>query len=330
MKTKEIAALLGGTVEGDTELDIHGLSGSENAKAGEMTFAVDNERLETAEKGSSSCILTTRATRASKKTLIRVDNPKLAFLIVYNVLNQAVIRERFTHPTATVSASAQIGKNVWIGPNTIIGDEVSLGDGAIIEGNTAILKGCKIGPSCRIYPNVTLYEGVILKKKVIIHGGAVIGADGFGYVKEGGVIYKFPQLGRVIIEDNVEIGANTTIDRGSLSDTIIGANSKIDNLCQIAHNVKTGKNMLMAAQCGVSGSTVLGENVTMGGQVGVIDNAVIGDNATLAARCGVIGDVGKGEIVFGFPARPIAQMKRQLAVLSWLTKNFRALSKSIK
>jgi UDP-3-O-[3-hydroxymyristoyl] glucosamine N-acyltransferase len=171
---------------------------------------------------------------------------------------------------------------------------------------------------------------VKLGKNVVLHSGAVIGSDGFGYVKDKDKIYKFPQLGKVVIEDDVEIGANTTIDRGSLSDTVIGRGSKIDNLCQIAHNVRVGRNVLMAAQCGVSGSTVIGNNVMIGGKVGITDNAVIGDDVVIGAGSAVIGSLEKGDKVWGVPARPIAQTKRQMAVLSWLTKNFSVISKKLK
>ncbi|MFH1878431.1 MAG: UDP-3-O-(3-hydroxymyristoyl)glucosamine N-acyltransferase [Candidatus Omnitrophota bacterium] len=158
----------------------------------------------------------------------------------------------------------------------------------------------------------------------------VAGADGFGYVKDKGKVYKFPQLGIVIIEDDVEIGANTTIDKGSLGDTVIGAGSKIDNMCQIAHNVKIGRNMLMAAQCGISGSTVIGDNVTMGGQAGIVDNVVIGDNVTIGAKSAVIGSLRDNAVVWGIPARPIAQTKRQMAVLSQLAKSGKISRKSEK
>ena len=163
-----------------------------------------------------------------------------------------------------------------------------------------------------------------------LHSGIVVGSDGFGYIKEAGAILKFPQLGRVIIEDNVEIGANTTIDRGSLSNTVIGSGTKIDNLCQIAHNVKIGKNVLMAAQCGISGSTTIEDNVTIGGQVGVADNITIGANTLVAAKSGIIGSIEKDAVVWGIPARPIAQTKRQMASLTWLAKNMHRLSQHLK
>ena len=330
MKIKELAILVKGVVEGDGDINITGLSGIESARSGDLTFAVDEAHLAGAEKGGVSCILTNNLLRKSKKPLIRVKNPKLSFLIIYNNFHEHKNKNAFVHSAACVSTSAHLGNNVWLGSGVVVEDGVNIGDYVVIESNTVVKKNSVIGPACHLYPNVTLYENTKLGRNVILHAGAVIGSDGFGYVKDAGKIYKFPQLGSVIIEDDVEIGANTTIDRGSLSDTIIGAGTKIDNLCQVAHNVKIGKNVLMAGQCGISGSTVIGNDVSMGGQAGVADNITIGDNVTIGAKSAVIGNIEKNSVVWGIPARPIAQTKRQMAVLARLTKNFKALSRILK
>jgi len=330
MKIKELALLVKGVAEGDDDVDITGLSGVESARLGDLTFAMDEAHLASAEKSDASCVLINNLLRKSKKPLIRVKNPKLSFLIIYNSFNTQKNKNAFVHSTACVSKSAQIGSNVWLGSGVVVEDDVNIGDHVTIESNSVVKKNSAIGSFCHIYPNVTLYENAKLGKSVTIHAGAVIGSDGFGYVKDDGKIYKFPQLGGVIIEDNVEIGANTTVDRGSLSNTVIGAGTKIDNLCQIAHNVKIGKNMLMAGQCGISGSTTIGNDVTMGGQAGAADNITIGDNVIIAAKSAVIGDIKKNSVVWGIPTRPIAQTKKQMAVLSWLTKNFKSLSRISK
>jgi len=293
MKIKELAILVKGVAEGDDDINITGLSGIESARLGDLTFAVDEAHLTNAEKSDVSCILADSRLRKSTKPLIRVKNPKLSFLIIYNNLHAKESKNAFVHPAAVVSDSAHIGNNVWIGAGAVVEDGVTIGDHVIIESNSVLKKNSRIGSFCHIYPNVTLYENTKLGVNVILHAGAVIGSDGFGYVKDGGKIYKFPQLGSVIIEDNVEIGANTTVDRGSLSDTVIGAGTKIDNICQIAHNVKIGKNVLIAAQCGISGSTVIGNDVTMGGQAGAADNITIGDNVTVGAGSAIIGDIEK-------------------------------------
>jgi UDP-3-O-[3-hydroxymyristoyl] glucosamine N-acyltransferase len=330
MKIKELAILVKGVAEGDDDINITGLSGIESARLGDLTFAVDEEHLTSAEKSDVSCVLTDALLRKSTKPLIRVRNPKLSFLIIYNKFHARESKNAFVHSAAVVSPSARLGNNVWIGPGAVVEDGVTIGDHVIIESNSVVKKNSEIGPFCHLYPNVTLYENIKLGKNVILHAGVVLGSDGFGYVKDEGKIYKFPQLGSVIIEDDVEIGANTTVDRGSLSDTVIKEGTKIDNLCQIAHNVKIGKNVLMAAQCGISGSTVIGNDVTIGGQAGAVDNIIVGDNVIVGAKSAIIGDVEKNAVVWGLPARPIAQTKRQMAVLAWLTKNFKALSRIIK
>ena len=330
MEITKLAALVGGTAEGDDGSSITGLSGFDSAKPGDLTFALDDEKLALAEKSNASCILTPTTARKSTKPLIRVKNPKLSFLMIYNAFNKRPAPKGEIDPSARIAPTARLGKDVWIGPHVTIEENVAIGNGTVIEASSVIKKNSSIGNGCHIYPNVTLYNNTVLKNGVVLHAGVVLGADGFGYVREGSQIYKFPQLGRVIIEDDVEIGANTTIDRGSLSDTVISAGSKIDNLCQIAHNVKIGRNMLMAAQCGISGSATIGENVMMGGQVGVADNTVIGKNVIIGAQSGILGRIHDGEVIWGTPARSMAHVKRQMAVLSWLTKNFRLISKALK
>jgi len=330
MKISMIAALVNGVVEGDDGSDIKGLNGTESAKPGDLTFAIDDQRLAQAEQGRASCILTSNATRKSSKPTIRVKDPKLSFLLIYNRLNTPDSVTAFIHPTANISKSCTLGKNIWIGSNVFVDDNSVIKENVIIESNAVIKKNCKIGSSCHIHPNVTLYDNTELKNNVILHSGVVVGADGFGYVKNENVILKFPQLGKVIIEEGVEIGPNTTIDRGSLSDTIIGAGTKIDNLCQIAHNVKIGRNVIIAAQSGVSGSTIIGDNVTIAGQVGIADNLKIDDGVTVGAKSGITKNFKKGATIWGIPARPISQIKKQMAVLAWLTEHFKDLSKLVK
>jgi UDP-3-O-[3-hydroxymyristoyl] glucosamine N-acyltransferase len=330
LKIKELALLIEGTIEGDDNVDITNLSGIESARLGDLTFATDEDNLGLAEISQTACILTTTTSRKSTKTLIRVHNPKLAFLIAYNAFHEKVSAESFIHPSAAIAGSAIIGKSVRIGAHVSIEDNVVIGDHTTIESGCVIKKNCKLGEHCQVHPNVVLYENTILKNKIVLHSGVIVGADGFGYVRDRDNIYKFPQLGTVVIEDDVEVGANTTIDRGSLGCTMIGAGTKIDNLCHIAHNVKIGKNVIMAAQCGIAGSTVIGDNVTMSGQVAVIDNITIGQNVSIGGQSGIIGDIKENAAIWGTPARGVKQIKKQMAVLSWLAKNFSILSKMIK
>jgi len=330
LKIKELALLIEGTIEGDDNVDITDLSGIESARLGDLTFAMDEDKLKLAEISQTACVLTTKTSRKSTKTLIRVSNPKLAFLIAYKAFQEESSAELFVHPTASIAPSAILGKRVCIDAHVSIEDNVVIGDHTTIESGCVIKKNSKIGEHCRVHPNVVLYENSILKNKVILHSGVIVGADGFGYVRDHGEIYKFPQIGSVVIEDGVEIGANSTIDRGSLGCTIIGAGTKIDNLCHIAHNVKIGKNVIMAAQCGIAGSTVIGDNVTMSGQVAVIDNVTIGQNVSIGGQSGIIGHIKENAAIWGSPARDVGQIKKQLALLGWLTKNYHALSSLIK
>ena len=330
LKIKELALLIEGTIEGDENAEITNLSGIEFAELGCLTFATDEDKLGLAELSQSNCVLTTKTSRKSSKTLIRVSNPKLAFLIAYNALSATYTQESFIHPTAVVDDSVILGKNVRISPYVTIKEKVIIGDDTIIESGVVIKKNCQIGQNCHLYPHVVLYENAILKDRVILHGGVIVGADGFGYIREGEKIYKFPQLGTVIIENDVEIGANSTIDRGSLGCTVIGQGSKIDNLCHIAHNVKIGKNLIMAAQSGIAGSTVIGDHVTISGQVAIIDNITVGHNVSIGGKSAVIGHIKDNASIWGCPAREVKQTKKQMAVLSWVTKNFSVLSKIIK
>lgn len=330
MKVTDLAALIDGVVEGDHDIEITDVNGIERAQPGDLTFAMDEQRLARAEASGASCILASRSARDSSKTLIRVRNPQVAFLLSCHALHGAEDKGAFIHPTAVLADSVTLGERVWLGPHVVIENGVAIGNQAVIEANTVIKKNCRIGARCRLYPNVTLYDGVELREGVVLHSGVVVGSDGFGYLKDNGQVYKFPQLGKVVIEDGVEIGANTTIDRGSLNDTVIGAGTKIDNLCQVAHNVRIGRDTLMAAQCGISGSTVVGDNVTMGGQTGIADHVTIGNNVTIGGKAGVTGNLKSGAVVWGIPARPVGQVKRQIAVLSWLAKHFDRLSKVMR
>ncbi len=330
MKIKELALLIEGTIEGDDNVDITDLSGIESARQGDLTFAMDEDKLGQAEGSQTVCVLTTRNSRKSTKTLIRVTNPKLAFLIAYNAFHESVSGESFIHPTAAIADSVILGKSVHIDAHVSIEANVVIGDHTTVESGAVIRKNCQLGVHCHIHPNVVLHENTILKNKVVLHSGVIVGSDGFGYIRDREEIYKFPQLGTVVIEDAVEIGANTTIDRGSLGCTMIGAGTKIDNLCHIAHNVKIGKNVIMAAQCGIAGSTVIGDNVTMSGQVAVIDNVTIGQNVRIGGQSGIIGDIKDNAAIWGSPAREVKQTKKQMAVLAWLSKNFNALSQIIK
>ena len=219
------------------------------------------------------------------------------------------------HPTAVISPDAKIAADAFIGPHVVVEQDAEIGAGTMVEAFCFVGRNSRIGENCRLHPRVTLYAGIRLGDRVEIHSGAVIGADGFGYVFGEGHHLKFPQIGAVEIADDVEIGANSTIDCGSLDDTCVGRGVKIDNLVQIAHNVRIGEHSVIAAQTGVSGSSTLGQRVVAGGQVGIADHCSIQDGAVLGAQAGI--PTGKiirtGQTVWGTPARPLRKFKEQYA-----------------
>jgi UDP-3-O-[3-hydroxymyristoyl] glucosamine N-acyltransferase len=224
------------------------------------------------------------------------------------------------HPTALIAPSTQLAPGVAVGPYAVIEEDVQIGAGTEIGAFCFLGRGARLGEGCRLYPRVTLYAGARLANRVILHSGAVIGSDGFGYVAEDGKRWKFPQVGEVEIQDDVEIGANTTIDRGSLDRTEIGAGAKLDNLVHIAHNVSIGENTVIAAQTGISGSVVIGKNVAFGGQAGLGDHCKVEDGAVIGAQAGILPGkiVRSGQIVWGTPARPLRKFKEQFARLGRL------------
>jgi len=327
----KIAELVDGTITGDGETQIKGMAPPDFAQEGDITFALDKKGLKQAEKSKASSILTTEGGGNYSKTLLHVKDMKLAMTILYNTLLEVKPPgEGIVHLSAIIAENVVLGENVSIGPNVVIGENTRIGDNANVGANCVIGKDIEIGRKTYIYPNVTLYDHVVIGSNVCIHAGTVIGADGFGYIPKDGKIYKVPQMRKVIIEDDVEIGSNTCIDRGTFIDTVIGKGTKIDNLVQIAHNVKLDRNVLLAAQVGIAGSTTVGENTMMGGQVGVADHATIGKNVKLAAKSGVSGRVKDNSVLFGYPSRDSQETKRLYRLLSMMTKNKEKLKTFLK
>ncbi|MGD2279355.1 MAG: UDP-3-O-(3-hydroxymyristoyl)glucosamine N-acyltransferase [Candidatus Omnitrophota bacterium] len=318
----EIAKLVEGVVDGDGDISIRGMAPVALAKEGDLTFALNEEELKKAEGSAASCVLTTSDTPPLSKTLLRVKDPKLSVTILYNALLELKSPEKGAiHPSAIISESAKLGKNVSVGPNAVIGDNSRIGDNSIIGANCTIGKNITIANRSRLYSNVTVYDQSAIGSNVTIHSGSVIGADGFGYIPKEGKIYKVPQMGIVIIEDNVEIGANACIDRGTFANTVIGKGSKIDNLVQIAHNVKLGRNVIIAGLSGIAGSATVGDNTMMGGNVGVADHVNVGKNVKMAAKTGVHGHVKDNEVIAGYPYRSADDARKLHGFLSILLKH---------
>jgi len=333
---REIARQLKGNLTDDKSADlrIRGVSGIKEASEGEITFLA-NPRYE-------SFLGTTRASAVIvgkeydvSVPMIVVPDPYLAFLQVIKMFTKDVVERypRGIHPTAVIHETASIGSDACIGAYVVIGEGVSIGERATILPHVCICENVSIGDNCLIYPNVTIREGCELGNNVIIHSGAVIGSDGFGYARDGDVHRKIPQVGIVRIEDDVEIGANTTIDRATTGVTLIRRGAKIDNLVQIAHNVIVGENAILAAQVGISGSTEIGRNVVLAGQAGLVGHIKIGDRAMVGAQAGVTKSVPPEAKVSGYPAREHGFSRRVYAATAKLPevlKEFRNLVKRVE
>jgi UDP-3-O-[3-hydroxymyristoyl] glucosamine N-acyltransferase len=316
--TSQIATLIGGTVIGDGAITLTGFAPAAFARPGDLTFAENDSYFDRAEQSSASAVLVDSGFTSKNKALIKVPNARIGFAKAVAIFFPEKKPHAGIHPSAVVSPSAQIAAGAYIGPHCVIGDSVVIETGVILHGGNHIGDGCQIGEECVLYPNVILYPQSQIGRRVRIHAGSVIGSDGFGYVFDNGAHRKVPQVGNVVIHDDVEIGANVTIDRGALGPTIIGRGTKIDNLVQIAHNVQIGEHSVIVAQAGIAGSTRLGNFVTLAGQVGLAGHLKIGDRVTVAAQSGIMHDIPEGQKWFGTPAQPDRQMKRQLLAMQKL------------
>ena len=314
----DIAAKLGGKVQGDRTMPLTGFQAADRARAGDLTFAENRTFFERAEQSAASAIIVDKTFTSERKVLIRVPSARLAFAKVVPLFYPEPGPPTGIHPSAIISEKAEVHPKACVGAHVIISDGAKIGARTVLHGNNYVDENCVIGEDCAIFHNVTLYPRTQIGNRVRIHAGTILGSDGFGYVQENGKHLKVPQIGNVVVDDDVEIGANVTIDRGALGPTHIGAGTKIDNLVQIAHNVSTGKNCLVVAQAGVAGSTKLGNLVTIAGQVGLAGHLRIGDNVTILGGSGVMRNIDDGGKWWGTPAQPDKKMKRQLLALQKL------------
>ncbi len=323
----DIAKHIQARLRGDGNVLIAGMASLQSATARDLIFCEDEKNLPWALDSNAGAVIAGEfaAEAAAQKPLLIVAHPKLAFARAAALLYPPPPRQAGVHPSAVVRASAGLGQDVGIGPNAVIGEEVVLGDRTQIGAGTFVGAGVQVGADCFLAPNVTIYPGARLGDRVIVHAGAVLGSDGFGYVRDAatGRYEKFPQAGRLEIGDDVEIGANVTIDRGALDATVIGNGVKLDNLVHIAHNVTIGDNVVIAAQTGISGSVEIARDVIIAGQVGIADHVRVEEGVILGAQCGVPSNKvirGKGILFWGTPARPIREYLKELAVLARLAK----------
>lgn len=317
---KELADYLGCALEGDATAQVSGVAAPASARAEDLIYVDSPRHLAGAVASAARCVVVAPGLALPGKNLLRAANPKLAFARAAEWLLPAAPIVQGIHPTAVIAPSAQLAPGVAVGPYAVIEEDVRVGTGTEIGAFCFLGRGAQIGQGCRLYPRITIYPGCRVGNRVILHSGVVIGSDGFGYVADGEKHRKFPQVGQVEIHDEVEIGANTTIDRGSLGRTEIGAGVKLDNLVHIAHNVTIGENTVIAAQTGVSGSSIIGKGVVVGGQVGIADHCELEDGAIAGAQAGIPSGkiVHSGQVVWGTPARPLEKYKKQFAWFSRL------------
>lgn len=319
MNLKKIAEITDGILEGDGEIEIDAVASLEKAGKGELSFIELSEKeFET----DASCLIVPENFTSQNQAIIRVKNPKLAFAKIASELHPQKKRGNFTHDSAFILDTAKLGKDLFIGAFVCIGDETEIGDGTQIYAGAKIGDRVKIGVDCLIHPNVFIEDDSEIGDRVILHSGVAIGADGFGYVRDGANGYvKFPQIGKVIIENDVEIGANSCVDRGALGETRIGEGTKIDNLVQIAHNVQIGKRCVIAAQTGISGSTIIEDDCVIGGQVGMGDHATVKTGAIIGSQAGILpGKIVRAGVWWGTPVQPLDEYKRQNAHLKGIAR----------
>lgn len=312
---KDLAEAIGAHLEGDGSVELTGVAAPERASSGDLIFVDSAKHATRAGPSAAKCVILPAGLFVPGKTVLRAIEAKVAFARAAALLRDPSIIANGVHASAVVAPLAKIAPSASLGPFTVIGEDAYIGANTQVGAHCVIGAGCWIGDDCRVHPRVTIYDSIRIGNRVEIHSGAVLGADGFGYAFGDGRHWKFPQAGIVEIGDDVEIGANATIDRGSLDDTRIAEGVKIDNLVHIGHNVRIGAHTVIAAQTGISGSSVVGHHVVVGGQVGIADHCTLEDNSIAGAQAGVPTGktIRRGQVVWGTPARPLDKFKEQYA-----------------
>lgn len=317
MKLGEFSELVQGKVIGDPDIEITGASGVQDARIGDITFVTSSKFIKLLEGSAASCVIVKEPVDGLAISQLQVGNPYYVFAKALELFYPAPVLTPGISEAAFVAAKAVMGKGVKVFPMVYIADHAIIGDRTVLYPGAFIGSNAVLGKDCVIHPNVTIKGNVRIGDRVIVHSGSVIGADGFGYVLEKGVHYKIPQVGGVVIEDDVEIGSNVSIDRATTGNTVVGKGTKIDNLVQIAHNVLIGKNSLIIAQVGISGSSQIGDFTTLAGQVGIADHSSLEPGTIIAAQGGLTGNYKKG-IYSGSPAIPHRDWLRSQALFAKL------------
>lgn len=312
--TSQIAAMLGGNVEGDANAEVWKLCKIEEGEAGGLSFLANSKYTNYIYDTNATAVIVSNDFQPEhpvKATMIRVADPYLAFANLLKKYNEMQLDKRGVDPQAFISPSATIGKDCYIGPFAFIGENVHIGDGAKIYPQTYVGDNSSIGAGTTLFAGVRIYQNIVVGARCILHSGVVVGADGFGFAPtEDGSYQKIDQIGNVVIEDDVEIGANTTIDRATLGSTIIHKGVKLDNLCQIAHNVVVGESTVMAAQSAIAGSGKVGSHCIIAGQVGIVGHIEVGNNVTIAAQSGVTRSFPDNMTILGSPATDAVKQRK--------------------
>jgi UDP-3-O-[3-hydroxymyristoyl] glucosamine N-acyltransferase len=315
---REIAEILGGRLDGDGAVEIRGVRPLESAEGVDLALVADAAHFDRLRESKAGALLLAETLPPADRPAVRTTNPHLSLALALLIFHPPRRFPPGVHPSAVLAPGVEIGVGATIGPHCVVEAGAVVGPGSVLVAQVYVGPGVRIGAQCLLYPQVSLYEGAVVGDRVILHAGAVVAADGFGYAREGERYVKIPQIGRVLLEDDVEVGANTCIDRATLEETRIGRGTKIDNLVQIGHNVRVGEDTVIVSQVGVSGSSRIGSRVTLAGQAGIVDHVAVGDGAIVGAQAGVPKDVAPGSVVLGSPAIPHLEYKRQLVAIARL------------
>jgi UDP-3-O-[3-hydroxymyristoyl] glucosamine N-acyltransferase len=333
LTARAIADIVGGELRGDELTEVTSVAPLGRAQADQLTFLGDGRYAAALIESTAGVVLVTPEladTPGKVKSRVIVAKPQAALLDLIPMLYRGELKTPSIHPTAQIGRGAKIGSGVSLDAYAVVGDDATVADGAWIGAHSVVGNGVSVGANSRLHPHVTLYSGAIVGERVVLHSGVRIASDGFGYVFTGGAHTKIPHIGRCLVENDVEIGANTTIDRGSIDDTVIGAGTKIDNLVQIGHNVRVGKLCLIMAQVGIAGSARIGDGTVLAGQAGLGGHINIGAGAKIAGQSGVFGDVPAGESWSGYPARPHRESLRATGALFKLANMVKDLERMIE
>ena len=307
----DLAAHVGGRAQGDGDVLIHRVADLESAGAGEIAYVEDEKFFEAAHKSKASCVIVPEGSDVRTPCRIEVKKPKLAFALIAEILHPPKTRAPEIHSSSVIATNASIGKDVFIGAFVCVGENSVIGEGTQIRAGAKIGDGVGVGKHCVIHPNVFLEDGVTIGDRVVLHAGVVIGTDGFGYVRGDMSYHKFPQIGTVVIEDDVELGANTCVDRAALGRTRVGRGTKIDNMVHVGHNCDIGERVIIAAQTGISGSVTIEDDCVIGGQVGFGDHIRVQSGAVIGSKAGILpGKIVRPGVWWGIPIQPLDDYKR--------------------